>query len=188
LARSEQPPDVEREVRRQAAPDHSHRPCGEAFNHFYVGQALAGRELVHRQVACTEPKPVRTRAAGGEIDPRSLVRAHSVSYIYGTCKATSELGCAPPLDIQTWPACERSPADYSVAGEPLKPSEVLELRGVPARFYGDDRLELSTGALTIVFFGDSRDLLLAAAEELRTTASSPRQIDSRGPLPPPVPG
>lgn len=172
----------------QAALDHSLQSCDAPFTEFDVGPSMAGMALVHKQVECSDPEPVRTQAAGGEIDPNSLGRAHSVTYIYGTCKATSETGCSPPLSIQTWPACERSAADYTMEGKRLEPTEVLEVRGVPARFYGDNRLELSTSDLTVVIFGDSRALVIAAAKTLRSTGGSPKQIASSGALPPPVPG
>jgi hypothetical protein len=32
-----------------------------------------------------------------------------VTYIYGTCHATSDMGCAPPLEVQSWSACHRKP-------------------------------------------------------------------------------
>src|SRR5687767_12074275 len=45
------------------------------------------------------------------------VRANYVAFIYGTCDASAG-GCAPPLSIQVWAACERNPMVYSpVAGQ-----------------------------------------------------------------------
>jgi hypothetical protein len=181
-------PSVEQGVLEQAALDHSLRSCDARFMEFDVGPSMAGMARVHKQVECSDPEPVRTSAAGGEIDPNSLGRAHSVTYIYGTCTPRRDQGCSPPLSIQTWPACERSAADYTMAGQRLDPSEVLEIRGAPARFYGDNRLELSTGEVTVVIFGDSRALLLAAAGTLRTTPDSPTEVGRSGALPAPVPG
>src|SRR5215218_1771870 len=43
--------------------------------------------------------------------PAETVRADYVGFIYGDCVAIDESGCAPPLEIQVWPACERSLAD-----------------------------------------------------------------------------
>jgi hypothetical protein len=42
-----------------------------------------------------------------------------VTYIYGTCQASSDSGCAPPLEVQTWSYCHRkprgsSPTDFGV--------------------------------------------------------------------------
>lgn len=171
----------------QASLDHSLKNCDTQSDEFTAGQSVAALERVHREVVCTQPEPVRTEAAGG-IDPASLGRGNFVASIYGTCNATSDQGCAPPLQIQTWPACERSAADYTLEGRRLEPSEILSIRGVPARFYGSDRLELSTGDVTVVVFGNSRALMLAAAGALRTTATSPHSVRAAENLPAPVSG
>jgi hypothetical protein len=173
---------------RAAVPDGKLKKCGASVAEFDGGPSVAGMGLVHREALCSEPDPVRSESAGGQIDPDSYTRAHYTLAVYGTCKATSDHGCAPPLEIQTWPACERSPADYTVAGEPLPPTEVVELRGVPARFYGDNRLELSTGDVTVVIFGESRNLVLAAVAALRTRPGSPAAAGANEALAAPVTG
>ena len=33
--------------------------------------------------------------------------ADFVSFVYGECTAADDLGCAPPIEIQVWPACRR---------------------------------------------------------------------------------
>jgi hypothetical protein len=162
--------------------------CDAPQDDFDVGQEAAGLALAHRTSLCTDPQPVRSEAAGGDIDPQSYARSHYTLAVYGTCAATSETGCAPPLQIQTWPACERSPADYTVGGQPLQPTDVVRVRGVPARFYGENRLEISTGDSTVVIFGDSRELLLSAAAALRTRAGSPRSVGPGSQLPAPAAG
>jgi hypothetical protein len=171
-----------------AAPAGMLARCDAPLNDFDAGSAVAGEKIAFRDTRCADPEPVRTQSAGGEIDPNSYTRAHYTVAVYGTCKATGDSGCAPPVQIQTWPACERSPADYTIAGKPLTPTEVLEIRGVPARFYGSDRLELSTGDVTVVIFGTSRDLVLGAASTLRTRPGSPTSVASDQKLPPPVAG
>ena len=94
------------------------------------------------------------------------VRANYVDFIYGTCEPAegSEGRCAPPLSVQVWAACERNPMSYS----PLAGQEPpIEIRGVPAYFYeGGRRLELSTGASTVVIFASGREDALAAADAL----------------------
>lgn len=92
------------------------------------------------------------------------VRANYVDFVYGTCDS-SEGGCAPPLSVQVWAACERNPMVYSPeAGEEAP----IEVRGVPAYFYeGGRRLELSTGTSTVVIFAADRGSALAAARALR---------------------
>jgi hypothetical protein len=47
-----------------------------------------------------------------------------VTYIYGTCKATSDTGCSPPLEVQTWSYCHRKPhrssaTDFGVRRGPV---------------------------------------------------------------------
>jgi hypothetical protein len=98
----------------------------------------------------------------------------------------------PPLEVQSWPACERSAADYNAgppgAAQRIEPVAVAELRGVPARFYGDGSVELSAGAVTIFIFGHSREDLVAAAGDLRTEPTAPVSVSQRESLPPPVSG
>lgn len=47
-----------------------------------------------------------------------------VTYIYGTCEASSDMGCAPPLEVQTWSYCHRKPhrgtaTDFGVRRGPV---------------------------------------------------------------------
>lgn len=170
--------------------DHSVTSCNSAFLTLDVGPSLAGLPLIHEEDVCSDPEPVRSQVAGGRVDPESLGRSRFALRVYGKCEATTETGCAPPLQIQSWPACERSAADYTF-GAPerrLEPTEVVDVRGVPGRFYGNDRLEISTGAVTVVIFGDSRELVLTAADALRSAPGSPDKVDSSGELPAPVRG
>jgi hypothetical protein len=107
------------------------------------------------------------------------------SFVYGSCEPSGDTGCAPPLEVQVWPACMRNPASYELApGMPL-PHREDTVRAVPAAFYEDgSRLELSTGSVTVVIFGE-RDQIVRAAEALRgfNFSLAPSQN-----LPPPVPG
>lgn len=173
--------------------DVSLESCDANFDTYQLGPSFQGLELAAQPIRqCSDPQPVATESAGGKVDPESLGRNHSVTWVYGDCAATSDMGCAPPLQVQTWPACERSPADYTF-GEPeherrLEPTETFEVRGVPARFYGDERLELSAGVTTIVLFGSSKKLLLDAASSLSTAKGAPDQVSADDPLPAPVKG
>jgi hypothetical protein len=91
------------------------------------------------------------------------VRPNYVDFIYGTCEA-SDQGCAPPLSVQVWAACERNPMTSPEAQQ----ERPIEFRGVPAYFYeGGRRLELSTGTSTVVIFARGRSDALAAAAALR---------------------
>jgi hypothetical protein len=130
---------------------------------------------------------LRQRAA--YVSPEQLGVARAA---YGTCIARDGEGCAPPLEIQSWPACERSPADYNAgppgAAQPIQPTRSFQLRGVPARLYDDGSLELNTAAATVVIFGQDTDQLLAAAAALRSPRASPLTAAPGEVLPAPVPG
>jgi hypothetical protein len=94
--------------------------------------------------------------------PDEEVRRDDVSFLYG-CTPTSDGGCSPPVQIQIWNACERYPAVYAT-----EPDETVLVRGVPAAFYENStRLELYSGLVTIVIFGDDREQVLRVARTLR---------------------
>jgi len=115
------------------------------------------------------------------------VRADYVGFIYGNCVALDEKGCAPPLEIQIWPACERSRADYTLtpSGQPL-PHRRTIMRGVPAAYFERGlRLEIYTGKVTIVIFGLRRREVERAAVSLRGANPSAANTAT---LPPPAPG
>jgi hypothetical protein len=109
-----------------------------------------------------------------------------IDIVYGDCDA-SEGRCAPPLNIQIWPACERNLASYEFDGEPY-PNEPLTVRDTRAAFFGSDgdaRVEVYTGDVTVVVFGDEKEQLLRAAGTLRQANGAVRSTDV---LPPPIPG
>jgi hypothetical protein len=103
------------------------------------------------------------------------------SFAYGSCQIRSDTlsgSCTAPLEVQIWPSCFRNPAMYPN----LKPQE-LEIRGVSAYLYENgSRLELTTGGVTAVFFGASKDLLVEAATSLRgVNVALPESVDLPGP-------
>lgn len=101
--------------------------------------------------------------------PPDPARANFVGFRYGDCTPHDDAGCGAPLEIQIWPACERNLSSYSLTpfGHPL-PHEGVTARGVPAAFFEEGRrLELYTGRVSIVMFGDSKAQLLRAAEALQ---------------------
>jgi hypothetical protein len=135
--------------------------------------------------------------------PGEPVRANYVSYIYGDCVVTPadgetevDGGCAPPLEIQTWPSCERSLADYELEpGVPYPHDELGLQRGVPTYSFDEGtRVELYTGTSVVVIFGDDPTQLLRAisairAEPAESPPGSPSLLDSgSGDLPAPAPG
>lgn len=120
-------------------------------------------------------------------DTAQRVHANYVSFIYGDCAAADESGCAPPLEVQVWPACERSLADYALtpAGEPV-PHLATVVRGVPAAYFENGlRLELYTGTVTVVVFGLDPGRLARAAAALRAANAL---ASTRPVLPPPAVG
>jgi hypothetical protein len=99
--------------------------------------------------------------------------ARYVSFVYGDCVASSEAGCAPPAEIQVWPACRRNLALYDGAASGGAPAERFTVRGVPAALFDDGtRLELETDGSTIVVFAGSRGRILRIAAALRSLDDS----------------
>ena len=96
-----------------------------------------------------------------------------VSFVYGDCEASDDAGCAPPVEVQVWPACRRHLGLYE-RGPPLGPSvERVAVRGVPAAFLDDStRLELQTGRSTVVVFAGSRGRALRVVAALRSADGS----------------
>ena len=112
--------------------------------------------------------------------------ADYVSFVYGDCVADDESGCAPPAEIQVWPACRRNLALYDSEEARGVPPERLSMRGVPAALFdGGTRLELQTRSSTVVIFADSRARALRIAAALRAVDGS---VAPGRPLPQPEPG
>lgn len=109
----------------------------------------------------------------------------AVDFIYGTCDPPGGLfedrgGCAPPLSVQIWSACERHIASVGLRYRQMR------IRGVPAAdVQGDTRLELQTGDITIVIFATALDQARRAADALRSLDG---RVGPREHLPPPVKG
>ena len=83
-------------------------------------------------------KPL-VRARGGRAVPDN--RTNHMNFIYGTCAALGgEGGCAPPLTVQIWPACDRTLQDYfynTRDGGPSRLYELVTIRGVPTAKFSD---------------------------------------------------
>jgi hypothetical protein len=77
------------------------------FALFWPGPEVAGLDLTAILRRCDKPHPAEPG------------RANSVSLIYGTCEIPPEQtdgGCAPPLEIQIAPTCERAAAGIDDGG------------------------------------------------------------------------
>jgi hypothetical protein len=120
------------------------------FPLYYAGETVAGLPLnyVLRQ-------PINQRKS-------------SVSFIYGDCIPRGDAGCAPPVEVQIWPACVRNPSLYKAQGPVGPVAEMRTVRGVPAAFFEDGhRVEIQTGTATVVIFGREQSLVTEVANELR---------------------
>lgn len=101
------------------------------------------------------------------------------SAIYGDCIATSEEGCGPPLEIQTWPECDRNLALYTVTGAdgsqqpyPYAMSTLSQAPQVPvATFDNGTRTEIYTGSATIVIFAEDAAVMKQAVDAVSTMAA-----------------
>ena len=92
--------------------------------------------------------------------------ADYVSFVYGDCQAADHRGCAPPAEIQVWPACRRNLGLYDSPEGPVPERTVV--RGAPAAFFeAGRRLEVQTGRSTIVIFARTRAETQRLASELR---------------------
>ena len=106
-----------------------------------------------------------------------------VSFVYGDCRATEDVGCAPPAEIQVWPACSRNLSLYTGARGDAPRPELSTVRGVPAGlFEGGRRLELQTGTSTVVVFARTRGEVLRIAAGLRGV-NVPVRAGERLPVP-----
>lgn len=131
--------------------------------------------------------------AGDRVDGLPLVAvvrrddtARYVSFVYGDCVPGDDAGCAPPAEIQVWPACRRNLALYDGSPPSSPAAERTTIRGVPAVSLDDGtRLEIQTGRSTVVVFADSRARALRIAGSLRALNGS---VPASTSLPQPAPG
>ena len=78
-------------------------PSGPQFTRYFLGQDFESLPLTDTSYSCHRPTPPSD----------GIAREDLVSFIYGDCTPGDEGGCAPPLEIQTWPACDRWYAQYN---------------------------------------------------------------------------
>lgn len=157
------------------------------FEVFSAGAAVAGVPMT---------AAVRRCDSGALADEAT---ANYLAYVYGECQSQSQTGesCLPPLQIRSYPACERTYVDYSFEGKPLPYTELPPINGakvIEIEFLVDHRIEIYTGTSTIVISAADWSLAEEALEQLRaqptgqppaTSASSLAQ-GSQGSLEPPV--
>jgi hypothetical protein len=141
------------------------------FPDFSVGSEFLGIRLSTVQRLCLTYSAPNT------------IRPNFMNYMYGDCELAPakgekyvEGGCAPPLQIHSYPACERSLADYQVdENTPYPHAEPQTLPGgaIQVSFDGGTRVEIYTGQSTIVIFGDDPELVARAAQSVRRDQPAP---------------
>lgn len=178
---------------RERVLNHEALPCTgvEApinFEIFSAGPSIAGVPFTGVQRRC-----------GGSA-PADEPSPDFINYIYGHCEIPAgATGCEPPLEIQTWPACQRSLGDYSFEGHPVPFRRLQDVGGaevVEINFMVDNRIEVYTKSSTIVIFANTPDLAKKALGSLRSQqigkppATEPQELNGepgQG-LGPPIPG
>lgn len=84
-------------------------------------------------------------------------------------------GCAPPLEVQTWPACRRSVANYTYEGKPYPHEPLPDERGAEvAGFEEGGRLEVYSGSSAVVVFANDPAVAQKVLSLLRPQAPDSR--------------
>jgi hypothetical protein len=144
-------------------------PCTAAdqrlnFSNSWAGQSFEGLPLTAVLRRCDRPVPG---------DPG---RANYVSYIYGDCNpAGSDEGCAPPIEIQSWPAAEVTRQMFSTAtpdGEP-RPGTHISVEGMPATKYD--------GGAQLVIFGPQSTVMVFGRDPARVERFGTKSAGLHGP-------
>jgi hypothetical protein len=147
------------------------------FPVYGLGSSFGGFALTHLG------RKLERAQVPGLATPKTL---NYVDQVYGDCVPVADTGCAPPLTVQVWPACERTLADYD--NGPLGPTvsyRRLTIRGVPAADFGD-WIEVYTGDVTVVISGSSGRALDAARSLV--PANTHAKVLADGNLPRPAAG
>ncbi|MHB8531220.1 MAG: hypothetical protein ACYDC2_00730 [Solirubrobacteraceae bacterium] len=124
------------------------------FTAFDLGTSFAGLPRTSMYRSCYVPPHGNLVGPG----PRSV--AWISDAIYGSCTPGGpEGGCGPPIDIQSWPECDRDYAPYGPASD-LTPRTSYRLSGshrlpaVSLEHGLSNRIELYEGRTTVVIFTD----------------------------------
>lgn len=133
-------------------------PCLKArrlptFTAYDLGAHFAGLALTTVSHNCFVP-------SGHLVGPGPRDLAWTSTAIYGTCTPEgAEGGCGPPLEVQSWPECDRNYAPYGPPGD-LKPRTSYRLSGshrlpTASLEHGlSNRIEIYDGRTTVVVFTD----------------------------------
>ena len=131
---------------RRAALCISDRSCSRQHG-LYLGYSLggsfAGRPLENAEATCGRAPT----GSGGRSSP-------FFSVIYGTCRPNSPEGCQPPLEVQSWPACDRNRVSFEgIRNTPgdATPNRRFRVEGVPVASF-DGYFEMYLPLTTLVVF------------------------------------
>jgi hypothetical protein len=131
------------------------------FEVFSAGSAVAGVPMTGT---------VRRCDAGALADEST---SNYFAYVYGDCQALAG-GCRLPLQIRSYPACQRSYSEYEFEGKPLPYKELPPVGGAVVReieFLVDHRIEIYTGTSTIAISAADWSLAEEALGLLRGQSS-----------------
>lgn len=129
----------------------------DEFPVYYLGESFGGLPL--SAIYRIDDRPF----------PGEAVRRDDVTFVYGSCVAERGSGCLPPLQVQSWSACERPRGLYPYAAD-----EIFTMDGKPAAIYEEGRrLELAAGRTTVVLYASD-------PKELRSAAAALRPINEPG--------
>lgn len=157
------------------------------FDTYSLGPQFGRLSLTGVQRECKAPDA--TAIAVGA----PALRQNNKTYLYGTCKQPTETegGCADPISVQSFPACERNLSLYKRYPAPdgtVYPYDMTRIRGVPAAIFDDgDRIEVYTGDVTVVVWGQDPALVEKAAKSLRGLHGR-TDVTASDHLPDPAPG
>jgi hypothetical protein len=163
-------PGLRRVSYQERVAGHEALPCTRAdeptnFEVFSAGRSVAGVPL----------NTVRRNCGG--VTPVDEPPGNFVNYIYGHCTVPpGASGCQPPLEVQTWPSCQRTYVDYSFEGKPIPYTELPSRNGARVfeiEFMFGNRIEVYTKSSTVVIFANNAALARKAVAELQASGDRP---------------
>ena len=108
-----------------------------------------------------------------------------VTFVYGSCGATGDQGCAPPLQIQIFPLCfhlDASAANRAWTRRQIRGAPVGVFDGAPVMFTRRTQIKVYRGE------GSDPGLPLRTLAGLRSLNDLRPTVNLVGPIPPPAPG
>ena len=131
----------------------------DTFDLYYAGEAVKGERLDFSGLTSDSGEGVN----------------RAWSFVYGTCEAKGDEGCAPPFEIQNWSICQRFAALYP--GSTPRTKTISGAETTPA----GGGLDVYTGRTTVVIYGRNPVSIVSMLREVG-------EDEPAESLPPPVPG